>query len=596
MPGRHITRILSAVLIWGAAATIARAAEVQLRAPDADDALLRQLRAASLSIETEADTSAAPQDILAAARADYARLIGVLYGAGYYGPSIRINVDGREASEISPLNIPTRIRTVRIRVATGPRFVFGQARVAPIPPQADIPEDYAPGQIARSELIQDAAAAAITSWRDLGHAKAEIGAQRITANHANRTLSSDLRVNPGPRLRFGTLRFRGETRVREERLHEIAGLPTGKVFSPDELDDAAERLRRTGVFRSVALTEDAGIGAGNAQDITAEIVDQKRRRMGFGAEISSLEGLGLSAMWMHRNLLGGAERLRFDAEIGGIGGNSGGEDYRLSARFDRPATFQRDTDFFALAELAEEDEPDYFERRAQVGFGFSRIFSDTRSGEMAVIYRYSEVEDDLGSRNFSHLTFPVGYTIDRRDSALDTVRGEYLSAEVMPFLAVGDSESGGRLTLDGRAYRPLGERLVLAGRFQIGSVIGPDARDVPPNLLFFSGGGDTVRGQPYQSLAVERANGDRLGGRSFIGLSAEMRADLRGNFGIVGFVDAGFIGADSVPGQDGAWHSGAGIGLRYKTAIGPVRFDLAAPISGDTGDGPQIYIGIGQAF
>lgn len=593
---RRVKEIWSAILVWGVAACAALSAEVNLRAPGASDELLQELRAASLAYATRDEPAATAQDIMAAARADYAQLIGVLYAEGYYGPVIRILVDGREAATISPLSTPARINTVRINVATGPQFRFGLARVTPVPRGAELPEGFETGEIARSDLIQDAATAAVDSWRALGHAKAEIAGQRITANHDARRLSADLRIRQGPRLRFGEVRFRGRTRVREERLQAIAGLPTGTVFSPDELDDAAERLRRTGVFRSVALSEDPAIGPGNTQDITAELVDQKRRRMGFGAEVSSLEGLGLSAMWMHRNLLGGAERLRFDAEIRGIGGNSGGEDFRLSARFDRPATFNRDTSFFALGELAEEDEPDYFERRAQIGFGLSRIFSDTRSGEAAVIYRYSEVEDDLGERDFSHLTFPVSYTVDRRDSALDSRDGEYLTLGVMPFIAVGDSKSGTRLSADARVYRPLGDRFVLAGRLQLGSVIGPDPRDVPPNLLFFSGGGDTVRGQPYQSLAVERSNGDRLGGRSFVGLSAEMRADLRGRFGLVGFVDAGFIGVDSVPGQDGEWHSGAGIGLRYTTGIGPIRLDLAAPISGDTGDGPQIYIGIGQAF
>ena len=41
---------------------------------------------------------------------------------------------------------------------------------------------------------------------------------------------------------------------------------------------------------------------------------------------------------------------------------------------------------------------------------------------------------------------------------------------------------------------------------------------------------------------------------------------------------------------------GAGLGLRYETGFGPIRLDVAAPIHGDTGDGVQIYIGLGQSF
>ncbi|MCE8438666.1 BamA/TamA family outer membrane protein, partial [Rhodovulum sulfidophilum] len=115
------------------------------------------------------------------------------------------------------------------------------------------------------------------------------------------------------------------------------------------------------------------------------------------------------------------------------------------------------------------------------------------------------------------------------------------------------------------------------------------------SLLFFSGGGGTVRGQPYQSLAVDLPNGDRIGGRSFIGLSGEARVGVTRAIQMVAFYDAGFVGPDSWV-SDGDWQSGAGLGLRYDTGIGPIRFDVAAPVDGDTGDGVQFYIGIGQAF
>ena len=52
-----------------------------------------------------------------------------------------------------------------------------------------------------------------------------------------------------------------------------------------------------------------------------------------------------------------------------------------------------------------------------------------------------------------------------------------------------------------------------------------------------------------------------------------------------------------MPGESGAWHAGAGVGLRYATGIGPIRLDLVTPASGDdAGDSLQVYIGIGQAF
>ena len=46
----------------------------------------------------------------------------------------------------------------------------------------------------------------------------------------------------------------------------------------------------------------------------------------------------------------------------------------------------------------------------------------------------------------------------------------------------------------------------------------------------------------------------------------------------------------------GGGHSGAGLGLRYDTPVGPIRLDVATPVGGNTGDGVQVYVGLGQAF
>ena len=149
-------------------------------------------------------------------------------------------------------------------------------------------------------------------------------------------IDARLSVAPGPKLRFGKLRPNGLTRLRPNRARAIAGLPSGKVFHPDEVTKAAKRLRSTGVFRSVVLTEADQVRDGDVLDIDAELTEQKPRRFGFGAEVSSTEGGTLSAFWMHRNLLGGAERLRIDAEISDIGVTLNEIDYRLGINLTCP--------------------------------------------------------------------------------------------------------------------------------------------------------------------------------------------------------------------------------------------------------------------
>ncbi|MDN3713054.1 BamA/TamA family outer membrane protein [Paracoccus cavernae] len=79
-------------------------------------------------------------------------------------------------------------------------------------------------------------------------------------------------------------------------------------------------------------------------------------------------------------------------------------------------------------------------------------------------------------------------------------------------------------------------------------------------------------------------------------LSTELRYQIRDKIGLAAFADAGRIWAES--GFDGEtdWQAGAGLGVRYKTPIGPMRFDVAGPVGGDTGNGVQVYLGLGQAF
>jgi translocation and assembly module TamA len=251
-----------------------------------------------------------------------------------------------------------------------------------------------------------------------------------------------------------------------------------------------------------------------------------------------------------------------------------------------------------LTRYAHLDEPDFSSDSFALGVGATRIYSDELSVELGFNFEYADSTDDLGARSFAMLTAPAKATWDRRDDKLDATSGTFLEANVMPFLGLNDTASGLRTHLDGRLYRSLGAEtgVVLAGRLQLGSVLGPDQQDVRPEDLFFSGGGGTVRGQPYQSLNVDLGGGTEIGGRSFLGASAEIRARVSDKFGAVAFVDTGYVGPESLYDGSGDWHAGAGLGVRYNTGLGPIRFDVAAPVSGSTGDGVQLYLGLGQAF
>jgi translocation and assembly module TamA len=570
--------------------------------PGADDDLVSVLRGASALLGAERDGTTTAQDMFAAARAEYGRLIGALYAQGHYSPVIHVRIDGREAATIAPLDAPATIGRIEVSVDPGPGFVFARASVAPLAPGTDLPPGFATGEPAQSGLVREAVQAGVDGWRAEGHAKAAPAGQRIVADHAARQLSAEVALTPGPRLRFGPLTVEGQDRMKLRRIVKIAGLPEGEVFDPDELRRSAERLRRTGVFRSVSLTEDDRITPPDLLGITATVAEEKPRRYGVGAELSSFDGLDLTGFWMHRNLLGGAERLRIEGEIGNIGAQSSGIDYGIGVTLDRPATFTPDTSLGLSFDLGHLDEEDFTADVAGLGISLTHIFSDTLTGRVGLTYTASEITDEAGTFNYRNLALPIGITWDTRDNKLDATKGFYVDAEAKPFLGFGITDSGTRVKLDARAYRAFGtERpMVLAGRLQAGMVFGSSLLGTPRDDLFYSGGGGTVRGHPYQSLGVNvlrSAVGDfKTGGMAFVAGSVELRAKVTDTIGIVGFVDAGRVNALDFNDGLGNWHAGAGLGVRYATGFGPIRLDVAAPVAGNTGEGVQIYVGIGQSF
>ncbi len=572
--------------------------DVRFRISD-NGALRPALEAASLLVAQEAGGEASAQDIVAAARADYPRLLAALYADGYFGATVSILIDGREAANIAPLDAPSQIRVVDIIVAPGPVFRFGMIEAGPLPEGATVPSSFTSGAPASTGAIRDAARAGIDAWRDAGHAKAALESQRVIADHRDDRLDVSLRFAPGARLTFGPVAVEGNSTVSSNRIREIAGLPEGAVFSPAEIDRALARLRRAGAFRAASLTEANAATADLALPTTLKVVEEKPRRLGFGAELTSFDGLALSAYWMHRNLLGGSESLRLDGSVEGIGGATGALDARIGAAFVRPATFGADTDLLAEAEILHREDPLYGLDSASLDLGLRRRLSETLELGLALGVKAANVIDDFGSHRYTVLTLPATATLDRRDSPLDARKGFFLDAEVTPFLSLmGDAGTGARIWSEGRAYFTPGQsdRLTFAARAQLGSVIGPDLLSAPPDYLFFSGGGGTVRGQPYQSLAIDLGD-DRIGGLSLATLSAELRARVTDTIGIVGFADAGYVGASAVPLTNGDWHAGAGIGIRYETGLGPIRLDVATPVTGSgAGQSINIYVGIGQAF
>ena len=201
------------------------------------------------------------------------------------------------------------------------------------------------------------------------------------------------------------------------------------------------------------------------------------------------------------------------------------------------------------------------------------------------------------------LGIPLGLVYNSANSLLDATKGQGITLSVTPY--TGEYE--GMFTIvrsraDAQFYFPLKkDKFVLALRGSLGAVYGADSYEIPPSARFYSGGGGSVRGYEYQSLGPRNEDNDPLGGNALAEVSAEGRWKFTPEWGVVAFVDGGTAFGDA-PGQssqpfDDEMRWGAGVGLRYYTAIGPVRFDVATPLNPrDDDDSLQFYISIGQSF
>ena len=550
--------------------------------------------------------------LIALARGDYRRILAGLYNAGYYGPSIIIRINGQEVTELAPdASLPDGTQ-VRIEVEPGPPFVFGRADIlnqAPPPTErrdeVEDPRDigFETGQPALASVVRRSRALSVDAWREQGHPKARISEREVVADHPSNTLDAILTVDPGPRAVYGPVSVRGTERMIPSFVARQTGLTPGEEFDPDDLERARERLSRLRVFRTIRLIEDAEVGPDGILPIEVVVDERKLRRIGIGATVSNIDGVGAETFFVHRNLFGRAERLRVDAAVGGIGRSGETDprdfDYSVGASLVLPGRITPDTDItFNLRGQREVLEP-YTETSLDGSVGLVHIFTPELTGRLALAGSRSRFDDDFGTREFTTVGLLGGLTFDTRDDELDPTEGIYADVEGEVFQEFTFGNTGFRALGEARAYRGFGRRdvVVLAGRAKVGSILGSDIDETAPDRLFFAGGGGSVRGYAYRNIGLRQPNGDVTGGLSLAEGSAELRLRrVFRNFGAAAFVDLASV-SDSSSFEFDRLKVGVGAGFRYHTGLGPLRLDVAVPLDPEPGDPDVgIYVGLGQAF
>ncbi|HEY1659737.1 MAG TPA: POTRA domain-containing protein [Candidatus Sulfotelmatobacter sp.] len=212
-------------------------------------------------------------------------------------------------------------------------------------------------------------------------------------------------------------------------------------------------------------------------------------------------------------------------------------------------------------------------------------------------------------------TVSATFLRDTRDKPLDAHKGMFATVNfgVTP-TAFGSSANFTKLFGQYAFYKPL-HGMVLANSIRLGLASPFSGSFVPTSQLFFSGGGTTLRGFPIDEAGPQRLvpfcnvlQGQSgcvdvtvpVGGKQLFILNSEARFPLgiAKPIGGVFFYDGGNVySAINFNNFVNNYSSTIGVGLRYSTPIGPVRFDIGRLLNPVPGIDPwQYYITIGQAF
>lgn len=538
------------------------------------------------------------------ARDDRDRLLAALYEKARYGGTVAIQINGQDIDGLPPdPSFPDgKAIPVTVKVTPGPTFTLGSVKFEGDAARLN-PADYdlALGTRADSTRIIKAGEKVVNDLREQGRPLAKLTERSVVADHADSTVDVVIAAESGPVAPVGEVSVSGTKTVDPTFVRDFSRLNEGRPYSPEDIRRASERLRQLGVFSSVTIKEASTLAPDESIPMKIEVSEGKHKYFGFGAQVSTTDGLGLSGYWGHRNLFGRAESLRVEGSIDRIGETQELDklDYSAGILFAKPGAFGPASTFTASLKANIQD-PDAYRAKILTGaagatFELSPTDTFSGGGELS----WANVDDAFGSNSYLTAAIPLEYVRDTRDDKLNATEGYRALINAKPSYEIKGQTFFSSFEATASGYHALGDekRFVLAGKIGAGVLVGGDGlADIPANRRFYLGGGGSVRGYSYQEISPRNGSNDLTGGRSYVNASLEARIAITDTIGIVPFIDAGTVSASTTPDFSDI-RAGAGIGLRYQTPFGPIRLDVAMPLNkypGGTSYG--IYAGIGQSF
>ncbi|HLB52977.1 MAG TPA: BamA/TamA family outer membrane protein [Chlamydiales bacterium] len=426
-----------------------------------------------------------------------------------------------------------------------------------------------------------------------GYPLAIVEKRRVEVDLQKKNVDAASCVQEGPLSHFGPAIFFGLDNTSPRFIESKLGWKEGDLYNSSLVQETQERLLKSELFSSVYISHGDTLDERGELPMKFRFSEARHQKISVGASYGTVDGPGFTAAWTHRN-------------IGGMGDILSGKG-EVSFRLITGGLYYTRPDFPFFNQTYRIFGEAYHENiRAYNSFVYRGAnFLDWKINEESFLSAGMKVEHVKISQaavNGTYLLLGVPFFIRYNDanSVLDATKGFSAFYSMTPYQSLFHANQHFvKQRLTGNFYIPLhpSHKAVLALRLQLGSIAGSSSAGIPIDKRFLGGSIDELRGYRYKTVSPLR-NRKPIGGRSAVYATAEWRLKVTQTIGLVPFADFGTVTSTQLPDFTAKWFKSVGIGVRYFTFFGPLRFDVGFPLNRRRGIDPnfQIYATVGQTF
>lgn len=414
-----------------------------------------------------------------------------------------------------------------------------------------------------------------------GYFDAAFCGNRLAVNPDKNEARIALCFDSGPRYKIAQIQL-DQQAYDEAVIRHFFDLKSGEPYSSERLQENFQNLSNSGYFSGVDIRPLVDQRHDEMVSIAVKLTPEQKHKYEASVGFSTDSGPRLSAAYENRRVNTRGHRLGARLSLSQVI-NELGADYRIPLFSEPWQNLVFNTGY--RREDTDDTESDLF----TIGSRLTRTRGDWSETWSLDIQRE---RSNLEQTQWTTLTLPgVSWSRTRTDDLIRPTHGEklFLSLKAAHDMLLSDV-SLLQVHTSGKWVREIGSGLVI-GRVELGATWTDEFGEVPASIRFFAGGDQSVRGYDYRTLGPKGKDGDLIGGRYLTALSLEYEHPLNDQWGAAVFVDSG----NAYDSFSEGLKTGAGVGARWYSPVGPLRIDLAIP-SDNAEDDFRVHISLGTIF